>query len=212
MTTNTSLTLPSPHFHLSGLGLSVVKKPTIKQCIDQYDRLIKLKDAAELGEADLLVYMEEHFPEDVFIQALSDMNCSEGDFRNKKSVAKTFPPERRKPKVSYSYYQAIQGVEDTTEQDSYLDTISADMELEPEQRTFRSVHHLRQHINKRKLTTGRELSIGQILSSMSKEQLRNIIKGILEQIEYKSNICMNKEAREILQTVRAELEGRIRFE
>lgn len=193
--TSTPSLVPSPHFHLSTLGLSVVKKPTIDQCIDQYGRLVRLKDAAELGEADLLVYMEEHFPEDEFIQALSDMNCSEGDYRNKKSIVKTFPPDRRRPKVSYSYYQALQGIDDPDEQDAYLDTISADMELEPEQRTYRSVHHLRQHVNKKKLSSGKELSISQLISSMSKEQLKNIIRGILADLEYQATITMNTDAR-----------------
>lgn len=139
--------LDTNNFHYTKQGLMVHGIPTFADCEEQLTILRTVSNAAQLWIGDLLNYMEGAFGEE-YAQVLDALDYSAGSMANMKSVAKAFPPSRRREQaIPFSYYQAVQGLP-VDEQESLLDKV--------ELGEITSLRHLRNKAKKTKTAEGQE--------------------------------------------------------
>lgn len=121
MSESKSLSLNKKYFQLTPQGLQIQSNPTFEACEEGLHVLRKVDHCIQWAIGDLLNYMESKWGE-TYAQAVDAFDYSVGSLANMKSVAKAFEPSRRREKVPFSYYPAIQGL-DKEDQETMLDQV-----------------------------------------------------------------------------------------
>lgn len=110
------------HFHLTSGGLSIFNNPSFADCEEYLGKLKTLNHIVQFAIGDLLNYVEDAYGD--YSQMVDVLDYTLGSLANFKSVSKEFSPERRRERVPFSYYAALQSLE-PAQQDELLDKVEA---------------------------------------------------------------------------------------
>lgn len=102
-------------------GMKVKHQPTYAEWETFGRELWSYKQAIQWCIGDWLNYGEKHYG-DTYTQAIDMTNYTYGTLANYASVAREFPPERRREDVSFTNHQELAPL-DTDEQDIFLNAI-----------------------------------------------------------------------------------------
>lgn len=116
--------LDTSRFHHTRTGLIVHGLPSWNECVEHLANLRTAEIAVQLCIGDLLNFMEAQWGED-WTQAVDAFDYNVRSLGNMKSVARAFPPTRRRENIPYTYYQAIQGLSEE-EQERLLDMVETE--------------------------------------------------------------------------------------
>ena len=196
------------YFELTLQGLKINGKPPISICekylgtIDNTEANVdKMKNACQLARADLLVFVEENYP-DQLDNMLDSLELSMGSYRNMKSVARAFPLEEREPGVTYGHMQALQKVKDKKKRKSYIDKIKS--------KEIKNVHHLRSKIKIAEIEEDHAPSLREMLETHPKPELVSFILCFIEAIDHEANISVKDDVRGAFMAFGLKIEEKIR--
>ena len=98
-------------FQLTPVGIEVSGVPTFSQWSGHIEDLLYLMESLPWAVGDMLVYGEEHWPEE-FAQAIDTFSHRYGyqTLSNLMSVSRSVPPSVRREALAWSYHQAVQSL------------------------------------------------------------------------------------------------------
>lgn len=116
-------------------GMQVKRQPTYDEWEAFGRELWSYKQAIQWCIGDWLNYGEKHYG-DTYTQAIDMTNYTYGTLANYASVAREFPPERRREDVSFTNHQELAPL-DTDEQDIFLNAIESKQATRDDIRTYK---------------------------------------------------------------------------
>ena len=131
----------TPYFQHTPTGLMIHGLPSFKECCDHLNTLKMINVVSQFWIGDLLNYMEVSYGE-TYTQAVTAFDYSVQTLANMKSVARAFPPSRRREGIPFSHHAAIQGLPNE-QQNELLDEI---------EKEHLNIQHLRNKVRQLKGT------------------------------------------------------------
>lgn len=131
----------SHHFRYTKKGLFVHGLPSFEECEQELNVLKEINAVCQFLIGDLLNYMEVSYGE-TYTQAVTAFDYSVQTLANMKSVARAFPPSRRREGIPFSHHAAIQGLPNE-QQNELLDEI---------EKEHLNIQHLRNKVRQLKGT------------------------------------------------------------